>query len=65
MYEFVFILLNLYLVYSEVYFFRPVHRTFFTCDNTHIASFSDDKSTIIWDVVTEQQSLKFQEHNVN
>ncbi|XP_065205586.1 U3 small nucleolar RNA-associated protein 15 homolog [Planococcus citri] len=41
----------------------PVHRTYFTCDNNHIASFSDDKSCILWDIVTEQHVVKYKEHN--
>ncbi|KAJ6629746.1 U3 small nucleolar RNA-associated protein 15 like [Pseudolycoriella hygida] len=31
-----------------------VHRTFFTKDKLHIASFSDDKSVRLWDISTEQ-----------
>ncbi len=30
-----------------------VHRTFFTTDKLHIASFSDDKSVRLWDMSTE------------
>lgn len=43
---------------------RSVHRTFFTSDNVHVASFSDDKSVILWDIVTEQQVVQFKEHSV-
>ncbi|XP_043784342.1 U3 small nucleolar RNA-associated protein 15 homolog [Apis laboriosa] len=40
-----------------------VHRTFFTADNVHIASFSDDKSVIIWDIPSETQIISFNEHS--
>ncbi|XP_031838251.1 U3 small nucleolar RNA-associated protein 15 homolog [Nomia melanderi] len=40
-----------------------VHRTFFTADNLHIASFSDDKSVIIWDIPSEKQIISFTEHS--
>ena len=40
----------------------PVHRTFFTTDGIHIVSFSDDKSTALWDIPSEKQVLSFQEH---
>ena len=40
-----------------------VHRTFFTADNLHIASFSDDKSTALWDMPTEKQIVSFNEHS--
>lgn len=39
-----------------------VHRTFFTADNLHIASFSDDKTMIVWDIATEKQVISFNEH---
>ncbi|XP_017877028.1 U3 small nucleolar RNA-associated protein 15 homolog [Ceratina calcarata] len=40
-----------------------VHRTFFTADNLHIASFSDDKTTILWDIPSEKQVISFNEHS--
>ncbi|XP_034176625.1 U3 small nucleolar RNA-associated protein 15 homolog [Osmia lignaria lignaria] len=40
-----------------------VHRTFFTADNLHIASFSDDKTTALWDIPTEKQIVSFNEHS--
>ncbi|CAH0765040.1 unnamed protein product [Bemisia tabaci] len=40
-----------------------VHRTYFTSDNTHIASFSDDKTVCRWDIPTEAQLNCFTEHN--
>lgn len=40
-----------------------VHRTFFTADNLHIASFSDDKTTALWDIPTEKQIISFNEHS--
>ena len=40
----------------------PVHRTFFTADGIHIASFSDDKTTALWDIPSEKQILTFEEH---
>ncbi|CAK9805346.1 U3 small nucleolar RNA-associated protein 15 homolog [Anthophora plagiata] len=40
-----------------------VHRTFFTADNLHIASFSDDKSAAIWDIPNEKQIISFNEHS--
>lgn len=39
-----------------------VHRCFFTSDNTHIASFSDDKSVMLWDIPSEKNLIKFSEH---
>ncbi|XP_064546651.1 U3 small nucleolar RNA-associated protein 15 homolog [Drosophila montana] len=32
----------------------PVHRTFFTADKLHLASFADDKSVRLWDVANEK-----------
>lgn len=40
----------------------PVHRTFFTSDLHHIASFSDDKSVIIWDIAAEKSINSFRFH---
>ncbi|XP_053981815.1 U3 small nucleolar RNA-associated protein 15 homolog [Hylaeus volcanicus] len=40
-----------------------VHRTFFTSDNHHIASFSDDKTVIFWDIPSEKQIISFNEHS--
>lgn len=40
----------------------PVHRTFFTNDMRHICSFSDDKSSIVWDIATEKSVNSFREH---
>ncbi|XP_044736552.1 U3 small nucleolar RNA-associated protein 15 homolog [Chrysoperla carnea] len=40
----------------------PVHRTFFTSDKTHIASFSDDKSVRVWDIPTEKVINEYNEH---
>lgn len=37
----------------------PVHRTYFTSDCLHVASFSDDKTTAIWDIPTEKQLITF------
>lgn len=56
-----FILKSRYFFYVN---FRAVHRAFFTCDNIHIASFSDDKSVILWDIATEEKIVQFKEHNV-
>lgn len=36
-----------------------VHRTFFTSDKLHIASFSDDKSVRLWDLTSESCVTKF------
>ncbi|XP_050438540.1 U3 small nucleolar RNA-associated protein 15 homolog [Adelges cooleyi] len=33
-----------------------VHRTFFTYDGVHIASFSDDKTVSLWDIASQQIS---------
>uniref|UniRef100_A0A1B6D9D7 U3 small nucleolar RNA-associated protein 15 homolog n=1 Tax=Clastoptera arizonana TaxID=38151 RepID=A0A1B6D9D7_9HEMI len=41
----------------------PVHRSYFTSDKTHIASFSDDKTVCIWDVPSEKKLYTFSEHN--
>lgn len=40
----------------------PVHRTFFTTDNMHISSFSDDKTVKVWDISTEKVVNNFCEH---
>ncbi|CAK1580970.1 unnamed protein product [Parnassius mnemosyne] len=40
----------------------PVHRTFFTKDQTKVISFSDDKSVCLWDIATEQKLTNFSEH---
>ncbi|KAI5736769.1 hypothetical protein M8J76_006865 [Diaphorina citri] len=40
----------------------PIHRCFFTCDNTHIASFSDDKVVALWDIPSESQMSTFTNH---
>lgn len=39
-----------------------VHRAFFTADNLHIASFSDDKTVVLWDIASEKQLTSFNEH---
>lgn len=39
-----------------------VHRTFFTADKLHIASFSDDKTVRLWDIASEQCVQTFAEH---
>lgn len=39
-----------------------VHRTFFTADDIHIASFSDDKTVALWDISSEKQMISFNEH---
>lgn len=43
--------------------FGPVHRTFFTPDMQHIASFADDKSVRLWDIATERDVNVFQYHS--
>ncbi|KOX76264.1 U3 small nucleolar RNA-associated protein 15 like protein [Melipona quadrifasciata] len=40
-----------------------IHRTLFTTDNLHIASFSDDKTAIVWDIPSEKQIISFNEHS--
>ncbi|KAK9308622.1 hypothetical protein QLX08_001471 [Tetragonisca angustula] len=40
-----------------------IHRTFFTTDSLHIASFSDDKTAIVWDIPSEKQIISFNEHS--
>lgn len=40
----------------------PVHRTFFTQDKLHIASFSDDKSVKLWDIATEKSVHSYSDH---
>ncbi|KAF7385171.1 hypothetical protein HZH66_012257 [Vespula vulgaris] len=35
-----------------------VHRTFFTADNLHIASFSDDKTVVLWDIVNHEAPVE-------
>lgn len=36
--------------------FRAVHRTFFTRDGHHIASFSDDRTISLWDISSQEIS---------
>ncbi|XP_052867282.1 U3 small nucleolar RNA-associated protein 15 homolog [Anopheles cruzii] len=40
----------------------PVHRTFFTSDGHHVASFSDDRTVCHWDIATEERLHTFAEH---
>lgn len=40
-----------------------VHRVAFTADNTHIASFSDDKTVKLWDIPGEKVVQTFAEHD--
>uniref|UniRef100_A0A8D8MGH9 U3 small nucleolar RNA-associated protein 15 homolog n=1 Tax=Cacopsylla melanoneura TaxID=428564 RepID=A0A8D8MGH9_9HEMI len=40
----------------------PIHRCFFTCDNTHISSFSDDKVVALWDIPSESRVASFSNH---
>lgn len=42
---------------------KPVHRTFFTADGTRVTSFSDDKSSAVWDIVSEKKLISFSEHH--
>lgn len=50
----------------KVYFvFRPVHRCFFTSDNYHIASFSDDRTVNVWDIASETKVYSYNEHTVS
>lgn len=45
---------------------RAVHRTFFTRDGHHIASFSDDKTVSLWDISSQQISGHYEGyHTVN
>jgi len=39
-----------------------VHRAFFTADDVHIASFSDDKTVKLWDIPSEKQVTSFNDH---
>ncbi|EFN88954.1 U3 small nucleolar RNA-associated protein 15 homolog [Harpegnathos saltator] len=39
-----------------------VHRAFFTTNDIHIASFSDDKTVILWDITSEKQITSFSDH---
>ena len=41
----------------------PVHKTSFTLDGMHIVSFSDDKTTTLWDISSEKELISFDEHN--
>ncbi|XP_034243602.1 U3 small nucleolar RNA-associated protein 15 homolog [Thrips palmi] len=40
----------------------PVHRCFFTPDNIHISSFSDDKTVCLWDIPSEKEVSIFSGH---
>lgn len=53
-------------VYYKInYVYRPVHRCFFTSDNYHIASFSDDKTVNVWDIASETKVYSYNEHTVS
>lgn len=39
-----------------------VHRVSFTADNTHIASFSDDRTVKLWDIPSEKVIQSYEEH---
>lgn len=39
-----------------------VHRTLFTADEVHIASFSDDKTVKLWDIPSEKQVISYNYH---
>lgn len=39
-----------------------VHRVSFTADNTHIVSFSDDKTIKLWDIPSEKVVQSYEEH---
>lgn len=39
-----------------------VHRTAFTSENTHIASFSDDRTVKLWDIPAEKVIQTYSEH---
>ncbi|KAL1117538.1 hypothetical protein AAG570_003854 [Ranatra chinensis] len=40
----------------------PVHRSCFTSDQYHLASFSDDKTVRVWDIPTEKKVHEFTSH---
>lgn len=40
----------------------PTHRTFFTPDLLHVASFSDDKTVKLWDIASEKVVHTYEEH---
>jgi U3 small nucleolar RNA-associated protein 15 len=42
---------------------NSVHRAFFTLDGIHIVSFSDDKTTALWDISNEKKVIAYEEHN--
>jgi len=44
--------------------FRAVHRTFFTRDGHHIASFSDDKTVSLWDISSQQISGHYEGYHM-
>lgn len=39
-----------------------VHRVSFTADNTHIVSFSDDRTVKLWDIPSEKVIQSYEEH---
>lgn len=61
---------NILILFSKnfkviFYWFSAVHRTFFTRDGHHIASFSDDKTVSLWDISSQQISGHYEGyHNV-
>lgn len=61
---------NILILFSEHFkvifqWFSAVHRTFFTRDGHHIASFSDDKTVSLWDISSQQISGHYEGyHNV-
>uniref|UniRef100_A0A0A9Z7V6 U3 small nucleolar RNA-associated protein 15 homolog n=3 Tax=Lygus hesperus TaxID=30085 RepID=A0A0A9Z7V6_LYGHE len=42
---------------------RSVRRCFFTSNNSHIASFSDDKTVKVWDIAQETEVYSFNAHD--
>lgn len=40
----------------------PTHRTFFTTDLLHVASFSDDKTVKLWDIASEKVVHTYEDH---
>lgn len=39
-----------------------VHRAFFTADGGHVASFSDDKTVVLWDISSEKPITRYEDH---
>ena len=52
------------IVNKELLHFSPVHVTKFTSDNLHVLSGGNDKTVRLFDIPSEKELVKFEEHQV-